>query len=82
MMRRACAKAPPICWIATVERPSGVTRTVCTRRPLQTSMALIAVLVLVLTGPALAGILACSVGRGTADAHRVYTVVQVQAGLR
>src|SRR5438105_1666591 len=38
-------------------------------------------LVVVLTGLALAGILACSVGRGTADAHRVYTVAQVQAGL-
>jgi hypothetical protein len=36
---------------------------------------------LVLTGLALAGILACSVGRGIVDAHRVYTVMQVQAGL-
>src|SRR2546423_12024768 len=43
--------------------------------------AIALVLVLVLTGPALAGILACGVGRGAGDAHRVYAVAQVQAGL-
>jgi hypothetical protein len=36
---------------------------------------------LVVAGLALAGVLACIVGRGTTDAHRVYTVAQVQAGL-
>jgi hypothetical protein len=36
---------------------------------------------LVLIGLALAGVLVCSLGRSTADAHRVYTVTQVQAGL-
>jgi hypothetical protein len=36
---------------------------------------------LVLTGLALAGLRGCSVGHSTADAHRVYTVTQVPAGL-
>ena len=81
MIRRACAKASPMRSIATVARPPGVTRTVYRRRPVQTSRAVIVLLVLVFTGLALAGIRARSVGRGTADAHRVYTVAQVQAGL-